>query len=135
MLAGVAVTVMDCLTDGCAVREHPVKILVVDLVATGNPKTLRLDLLRQDSAGADLEEVPENPAYNARRGFIHKQLPVLDLVAIGWHPARPHSSPTRGSDLVPDALGGHVPFELGEVQEYVYFSCPSIRAYRRKHFV
>ena len=72
------------------------------------------DLSRQFRAGPDLEEAGENPAQ-MRGGFvIDHQLPVLDAVAVGRHPAHPHALLSAGGDLVADALGRDLALELGE---------------------
>ena len=63
----------------------------------------------------------------ARRVLVDHQLPVLDAVAVGRHPAHPHALLAAGGDLVADALGRHLPLELGERQQDVQRQPPHRR--------
>jgi hypothetical protein len=77
------------------------------------------DLPRQFRARADLEEAGEDPADMLGALVVDHQLPVLDAVAVGRHPAHPHALLAAGGDLVADALGRHLALELGEREQDV----------------
>ena len=47
------------------------------------------------------------------------QLPVLDPVAERRAAAHPHALHAAGAELVADALGRHLPLELGEGEQHV----------------
>src|SRR4029078_541398 len=51
-------------------------------------------------------------------GFVFDDgnLAVVHLIAEGQGTADPETLPLRGGNLVPDALGGDLPFELGKGQ-------------------
>ena len=58
-------------------------------------------------------------AHAVSLGFIDGDLPVLGVVAQWRHAADPQALALGGGDLVPDALGGDLPFELGKRQQHV----------------
>ena len=57
--------------------------------------------------------------YAVSLGFIDGDLPVLGVVAQWRHAADPKALALGRSDLVPDALGGDLPFKLGKRQQHV----------------
>ena len=85
------------------------------------------DLARQFRARPDLEEAGEDPAHMLGGFVVDHQLPVLDAVAVGRHPAHPHALLPAGGDLVADALGRHLALELGEGQQDVQRQPPHRR--------
>jgi hypothetical protein len=119
VFAGIAVALVDRLADIGAVAEHPVEVFLIDPVPARHIDAARADFPRQFRAGPDLEEAGEDPA-DMRGGFlVDHQLPVLDAVAEGRHPAHPHAHLATRGDLVADALGGHLALELGEAEQDV----------------
>lgn len=114
VLAGIAPTLVDHLTDVGAVVQHPVEVLLVDPVAAWRAEAAPADLAGPQRAGANLDEAGEYPAHMCRGGFVNQQLPALDALAVRRHPAHPHALPPTGGALVADALGSHLALELRE---------------------
>ena len=65
--------------------------------------------------GVALEDHP----HRRRLGFVHDQLPFLDVVAQRHVPAHPHALGLRCGDLVANAFAGDLPLELGEGEQHV----------------
>jgi len=63
---------------------------------------------------AELEIAAEDGPNALGFRLNHDDLAVLGLVSEGDHAADPKPLALRGADLVPNALGGDLPFELGK---------------------
>src|SRR6266446_9689796 len=72
---------------------------------------------RIDSAEFEVSPVDQADPF----GFIFDDgnLAVLHLITEGEGTANPETLPLRGSNLVPDALGGDLPLELGKGQKHI----------------
>src|SRR5690606_33274803 len=105
MLAGVALALVHRLADVRAVVQHPVEVLLVDPVSARRADAACANLSRQFRAGPDLEEAREDPMHMRSGYLVDHQLPVLDAIAEGRHPAHPHALLPTGGDLVADAFG------------------------------
>src|ERR1700737_2960871 len=72
---------------------------------------------RIDTAEFEVSAVDQPDPF----GFVFDDgnLAVLHFIAEGQGTADPETLPLRGGNLVPDALGGELPFELGKGQEHV----------------
>ena len=73
----------------------------------------------QQVEAAELEIAAKDVADTVGLGFIDGDLPVLGVVSQWRHAADPQALALGGGDLVPDALGGDLPLELGKRQQHV----------------
>ena len=73
----------------------------------------------QQVEAAELEIAAEDAPDAVGLGFIDGDLAVLGVVAQWRHAADPQALALGGGDLVPDAFGGDLAFELGKRQQHV----------------
>jgi len=105
------------LPDVDPVVEHPVEVTLVEEGAGSGPDTTSLQIVSKQCPGAQLEKAVEDVPH--RIGFLR-----LDQKAAVLHPvterdiaAHPDALLLGGRDLVADALGGDLTFELCKGQE------------------
>ncbi len=76
-------------------------------------------LLKELAETAELKVAAKDELDTLSFLLVDDELLVPALVSEWDHAAHPQSAPLRGCDLIPDALGGDLPLELGEGQKHV----------------
>ena len=117
---GIALALVDRLSDIGAVVEHPVQVLLVDPVARAACGCRASPTSRASSVQDPISRKRAKIQRTcSARSLVDDQFPVLDAVAVGRHAAHPHALLAAGGNLVADALGRHLALELGEREQDV----------------
>ena len=117
MFAGIAIALVDGLTDVDPVVQQAVEIAFRDRLTLLGQHSARLQLAHQGRARSDFYKPVEDGAHLSGLGRIDDELAVLDVVSERHRSAHPQASHPAGPHLVADALGGDLSLELCKAEQ------------------